>query len=179
MKYFNGDDIEGDTAIMHSIISELHLKSGTARKKLCPQGASVLYGQTFRGFLKYDKNGKKVLRKRVSKRLFETTLKTDYPELMKVFEEYRDLYFPDFDFNNVMINKNYPVKRHKDASNVGESVLLTFGDYTGGETKIEFGVDMFINTNCNPCKFDGSKYYHSVMPFEGERYALVFFKHNA
>jgi len=178
MKYFNGEDIDGDTAIMHSIISDLQLKSGTARKKLCPQGASVLYGQTFRGFLKYDKNGKKVLRKRVSKRLFETTLKTDYPELMNVFKEYRDLYFSDFDFNNVMINKNYPVKRHKDASNVGESVLLTFGDYTGGETKIEFGVDMFINTNCNPCKFDGSQYYHSVMPFEGERYALVFFKHN-
>jgi len=175
--YFNGNDIVGDTSILHSIIDKLPLKSGTQRRKLCPQGASVLYGQTFRGFLKYDNEGKKVLRKRVTNQLFETTLKTQYPQLMDVFKEYRDLYFPDFIFNNVMINKNYPVKRHKDASNVGESVLVTFGDYTGGETLVELNPSVYVNTNCNPVRFDGSKYYHSVMPFTGDRFALVFFNH--
>ena len=175
---FSGD-IYSDCAIMYSILEQIKIESGTARNKLCSHGASALYGYSWRGFLKYDKDGNKILRERhpTLKGKFFSTLRSKYPELQNIFEEFRDYHFKDFKFSQVMINKNYPVGRHKDKNNVGISTLITLGDYTGGATRVEYE-DKVVDYNsfCNPISFDGSKYYHQVLPFEGERYALVFFK---
>jgi len=173
-------DIMADCSLMYEILSNIEIKSGTQRKQLCKDGASALYGTTWRGFLKYDKEGNKICRKKLPNGRYETTMRTQYPELLDLFEEFRDYHFKNFNFNNVMINRNYPVKKHKDNANVGESVLVTFGDYEGGKTRVYYEDEAvaFVkdyDSNCNPVRFNGSKHYHEVLPFTGERYALVFF----
>ena len=175
---FSGDIIS-DCAIMYSLLEEIPLVSGTNRRKLCPQGASVLYGHSWKGYLKYDKDGNKVYRTKhpTLKGMYLTQLKAQHPYLEEYFQEFRDLHFPNFEFTQVMINKNFPVKKHKDSKNVGLSTLITFGDYQGGKTRV-YTEDKIIDydSNCNPVQFNGSIYEHEVLPYTGERYALVFFK---
>ena len=81
------------------------------------------------------------------------------------------------------INKNFPAPKHIDSSNVGTSILVCCGDYTGGRTKIWYnGPDErphLVDASLLPCEFNGSQYYHEVEPFICEvgsnRYSLVFF----
>ena len=175
---FTGDIIQ-DCSIMYTLLEEIPLRSGSSRRRLCKQGASVLYGHSWKGFLKYDENGHKICRVRhpTEKGMFLTQLKANHPYLQDYFNEFRDLHFPGFQFSQVMINKNYPVKKHKDTKNVGVSTLISFGDYTGGKTRV-YTEDKIIDydSNCNPVQFNGSLYEHEVLPYTGERYALVFFK---
>lgn len=175
---FSGDIIQ-DCAIMYSLLEEIPLRSGSSRRNLCKQGASVLYGHSWKGFLNYDEDGNKVYRTPhpTLKGMYLTQLKAHHPYLMEYFAEFRNHHFPGFHFNQVMINKNYPVSRHKDTKNVGVSTLISFGDYTGGKTRV-FKKEEIIDydSNCNPVQFNGSLYAHEVLPYEGERYALVFFK---
>ena len=176
MKYFTGNEMD-DSAMMLSILSNIQIKSATDRKKMCSQGGSALFGNTWRGFHKY-KDGVKILRPRDpnKKGRFLTKLKVEEPELEEVFNEYKNRWFPSFEFNSVMINHNFPIGRHKDNANVGESVLVTFGDYSGGLTRV-WNDDTYedLNSLATPVCFNGSVYEHECLPFEGDRYALVFF----
>merc|ERR1739848_515724 len=88
---------------------------------------------------------------------------------------------------SININKNYAGRRHRDASNVGPSIIQAFGKFTGGKlqyfpnddksleledlpssdmTALELGKQMAL--------FDGRR-AHQVDKFEGERYSLVWF----
>jgi hypothetical protein len=173
-------EIIADDCLMQEILSQIDIKSGTNRRKLCKEGESALYGSTWMTFLKYDTDGNKVFRPPDpdNPTLGITKLKELYPELQEVFEEYRDLYFPHFQFKSVMINKNYQVGRHLDAKNVGESFLVTFGDFENGKTRLWNRDNEYedLDSRDNPISFDGSKFYHECLPFTGTRYALVFFK---
>ena len=181
MKWFNGD-LDGDCFIMHDMISRVEYKSGCDRYKLCKTkkgDGSILYGNTWRAFLKYDEKGNKVYRPRDPKdpKKFLSKAQELYPELLFAFQEFRDYHFPEFDFTHVMMNKSYPVDWHFDKANVGESVVIAFGDFTGGSTQVidDDGIRN-LDTRHKPVKFDGSRIKHRVEPFEGERYALVFFR---
>ena len=181
LEYFTGE-LETDGEIMEGILSYIDIKSGTNRKNMCKEGGSVLYGSSWQGFLSYDKvSGEKILRKRDPDRpsRFLTKLKVERPDLMDVFEEYRNLHFPQFQFNQVMINKSYPIGRHKDKKNCGVSYLVTFGEFQGGKTRVyglHAGVDYSdLDSKNSPVSFDGSQLEHECLPFQGDRYALVFF----
>ena len=185
---FNGD-IDDDCLMLESILSQLTYKSGADRYKLCPTrkgNGSILYGNTWRAFLKYGEPDAAtgirpmIYRKKdpdaVGKYL--SRAQEIYPQLQEIFEEFRDYHFADFDFSHVMMNRNYDVDWHRDAANVGESVVIAMGDFTGGSTQIKDvdGVITNLDSHNNPQQFDGSKIEHRVEPFEGERYSLVFFK---
>lgn len=181
MKYFI-DDLHSDCYIMTEILSTLEYKSGTDRYKLCKTKkgtGSIYYGTTWRGFLKYEKDGTKVFRERDKNNpnRFVSKAKVDYPELEDVFKEFSKLHMKNYKYNTVMINYNYPVGWHYDKANVGESCLITFGDYKGGKTRLDMGCDDFKDLDCRhtPHSFDGSKIKHCVLPFTGDRWALVFF----
>ena len=75
---FSGD-LVSDCAIMYSLLYDLKIESGTARRNLCETGASALYGYTWRGFLCYDKDRNKIMRKK------HPTLKGKY--LSKLYTE--------------------------------------------------------------------------------------------
>lgn len=97
------------------------------------------------------------------------------PYLYKLLLDYGNTYV-DISFNSITVNQNYQATSHRDKNNVGESYLVAFGDYTGGELRIEEGAEQGLHTvRHRPLTTDFSKVYHSVLPFEGNRYSLVFY----
>ena len=187
MKYFTGH-WESDCCILTSYLEEIEYYSGSDRlqrqfksmKKRKNEG-SMLYGSTFKGFLKYDDNGNKILRKRSNKykNMFETKCKEMYPELEYIFKEFSSLYFPEFKYSQVQLNKNYQCPKHYDSKNINESILLTLGNYEGGFTQLEIGNHIVdIDSHYKLARFNGSKYKHWTTPFTGTRYALVFFNNS-
>jgi len=105
-----------------------------------------------------------------------TKLRSLYPEYMDIFKEFVLLHGDNFQFNQVVINKDFKINKHLDASNVGESIIIGLGEYSGGDLVVEFENEKKkINIKNNFYKFNGSKYYHYVEPFEGNRYSLVFY----
>ena len=170
---------EHDLQILEAFLEDIEYKTATSRlqKFKIPrsQGGSVLMGYTFRGHLSKDKS--RVWCPKMKK--FETTLLTDRPDLWLYFEMFRDLYFKHFKFTGVQLNHNYKIPPHKDANNIGESVLICCGNYTGGSTIVEIdGVLNYFDGRKHPVIFDGSKYTHWTDDFKGERYSLVFFSDN-
>jgi len=178
---FSGD-YNIDVMLMTDILDNIQFYSGSSRRKMLTSkgikhpkdGGSMLYGLTWRSYLKKGLNRKQ---DPVTK-MYMTKIMVENPQLKEIFNEFRDFHFPDFDYGSVQMNKNFPCPRHIDSSNKTESILCCFGDYTGGDTCVEID-DKIIKYNGKkkPIQFDGSKYYHYVEPFEGTRYSLVFF-HN-
>ena len=176
--YFIGDWFS-DNAIMSSILDEIEFYIGREWNLIRPDGTkyrqkikakknggSMLYGVTWRGFLAPGK-----LRTRRGN-LFQTKIVDDYPELEYIFSEFAQLYFPDFEYKNVQMNKNFECRPHIDSKNIGMSIVCAFGDYQGGDLVVE---DEKIDIQEKPYKFNGSEKLHWVEPFEGTRYSLVFF----
>jgi hypothetical protein len=97
------------------------------------------------------------------------------PYLYKLLLDFGNKYV-DISYNAITINQNYAAGPHRDRNNIGDSYLVAFGEYTGGELKIYEG-DLSGNHNVcrNPITTDFSKILHSVEPFEGNRYSLVYY----
>ena len=188
MLHYFINDWEADCCILTSYLNEVEFYAGTERRTgqfkgvKIPKGCgSCLYGLTWKSYLKTDKiTGEKIFREKCPKtNLYKTKCRTMYPELEFIFKEFGELYFPDFIWTQVQMNKNYLCPPHKDSSNIGESVLLTLGNFTGGETIVKLdNDDIIFNSHHNIIKFNGSKYLHWTKPFIGNRYALVFFNNN-
>lgn len=162
--------------------------SGTERRtgqfKLAKQGkkiGSMLYGYTWKGYLKKDKDGNNIYRtKSKYKGLYNTKIKDIYPQLEGIFKSFATLHFPNFNYSQVQININFVSPPHFDSSNIGESVIVGLGDYEGGDLNIDKEEEKIkMNVRHNPYKFNGSKYLHYVSQIEkGDRYTLVFFNNN-
>jgi hypothetical protein len=99
-----------------------------------------------------------------------------YPELFRKLMDFATQCFPFHEFDGIQLNHNYQSEMHLDKNNVGESIIVSFGDYEGGELVIE---DMVHDTRLQPVLFDGSLYRHWNKPIlKGDKYSLVFFKNN-
>ena len=97
------------------------------------------------------------------------------PYLYKLLLEFGDKHCP-FPYNAITVNQNYQASRHRDKNNVGDSFLVAFGSYTGGELEIfEGDLKGLHNINGSPIVADFSTIDHAVRPFEGSRYSLVFY----
>jgi hypothetical protein len=80
----------------------------------------------------------------------------------------------DFHYDAIQLNQNYVTEPHKDTGNRGESAIIGFGVYQGGDLTIE-GCD--VNIYNRLVFFDGSKLTHSTQPFSGDRFTLVYHSH--
>ena len=80
-----------------------------------------------------------------------------------------------FDFTSIQVNHNLTCSKHKDKKNEGESLLISFGNYTGGEIMID---EVKHNAYKNKIIFDGHLLEHYNLPHKGNKYSLVFFKQN-
>ena len=79
-------------------------------------------------------------------------------------------------FNSITVNQNYKAAPHRDKNNKGDSYLVAFGHYQGGDLKIlEGDLSGSYNICCNPIVTDFSKVLHEVTDFNGDRYSLVFY----
>ena len=180
--YFTGH-WHSDNYIMTDILEQIDFYSGTERKTLLKKqnikhpkdGGSMLYGTTWRGYLSPTKSRTPS----PYKGLYYTKIVDLHPDLGDIFKEFATFYFDGFVFDQVQMNKNYGVGRHKDSKNIGNSVLVCFGCYSGGDTIVEYENEtVHYKPNERPVIFNGSKYYHYVQEFTGDRYSLVFFKNN-
>ena len=137
MSYFSGD-WEDDCDVMRNILDCVEFKSGTARRKMYKQkagtGGSMLFGLTWRGYLSPSKSRTKS----GYKGLYKTKVMDDHPELEDIFKEFSSYHFPNFKWSQVQMNRNFKCGRHKDSTNVGESVLCAFGNYEGGDTFVDY-----------------------------------------
>ena len=178
--YFTGE-WEIDNKIMESYLSDMVIVSGTARNKMAKVkksiGGSALYGHTWKTYLSPTKNKTPST---VFKNMAQSKLVDDHPEMAEIFKEFASIYFPDFFYTQVTINKNFPAPAHTDSSNTGVSYLCCFGDYEGGLTAVDYGGRdkarvVKENGRKAPVTFDGSKFCHWVEPWTGNRYSLVFY----
>lgn len=77
-----------------------------------------------------------------------------------------------FEFTQVQVNHNLVCPPHKDKANKTNSMIVSFGEYTGGLLVIE-GVEH--NTYHAPLQFDGVHNTHWNTPLIGNKYSLIFF----
>lgn len=97
------------------------------------------------------------------------------PKLFKLLKDFADKYVT-IPYSSITVNQNYQAAKHRDKGNTGNSYLVAFGSYTGGELEILEGeAQGKHDIRWKPIVTDFSKAYHQVLPFQGERYSLVFY----
>jgi hypothetical protein len=97
-----------------------------------------------------------------------------YPEIWEEIKRVGDL-FP-CKYTSVYLNKNVECDWHRDVGNVGNTWIVSFGDYEGCNLEVE-GIGE-VDTNCRPVKFDGKAMLHRTTPLvSGTKYSLVFYCH--
>ena len=76
-------------------------------------------------------------------------------------------------FSSIHLNNNVVCPKHKDNRNVGNSLLVSFGDYTG--CNIVIG-DVIYDAKYTPLIFNGAEIEHyNTNDLEGNKYSLVYY----
>jgi len=94
-----------------------------------------------------------------------------YPKVYEEIQRIGKLIVP-FEYKAVQVNHNLECPPHRDKNNKSRSVLVSFGEYTGGDIVIE-GIE--YNAYHTPIEFDGCKMTHWNKPIHGNKYSLVYF----
>ena len=183
---FQEKSVDELNRFVKEVLDNINAVSGTRRKQMYRKGHSlpepkdsfsITYGYCNIGYLSKEKYRKEV---QGIKNLYETTLLTHHPELKSILQDLCDTFCDEkIEVDQVQINKNWQSPPHRDSGNVGESWIIGLGDYIGGETVVEYPREHIEYDIKNSfVKFNGSKYIHWTMPYEGKRYSLVFYKHS-
>jgi hypothetical protein len=100
------------------------------------------------------------------------------PYLYKLLIEFGEKYV-SIPWTSITVNQNYQANKHLDRGNIGDSFLVAFGNYTGGELVLYEGEEKQLIDICNkPVVNNFSKVWHSVEPFSGNRFSLVYYTLN-
>lgn len=98
---------------------------------------------------------------------------TDYAELYRALLIFGSKIVPDYiPFTAIQVNHNYKTKKHIDGNNIGLSLAVSFGDFTGGELVVG-GKE--YQTKEYPIIFNGALSEHFNRAIKGDRYSLVYF----
>jgi hypothetical protein len=113
-----------------------------------------------------------LIKRRTERFIREAVYNLKYPELLQELLKIGDEVCP-FKFTSIYINKNVVSPKHIDSNNVGESMIISIGDYTGCNLVIN---DIEYNAKYQPLIFDGSKYEHyNTDDLVGTKYSLIFY----
>jgi len=106
------------------------------------------------------------------------------PRLHYLLMKFALMYLPpDFTFTSIQVNDSYMCEAHFDKHNRGNSYIVAFGSYTGGELVLkEKGPsgqrstpeDKEYNIRHRPMLFDGSQIEHYTKEFQGRRWSIVY-----
>ncbi len=146
------------------IIEELHRQSIpiNAYRKRTGRGRSVAFGIV----------GKRSMAPDYSRQCWTRAY------LYKLLLEFGNKYV-EIPWNAITLNENYQAGPHYDKNNVGESFLVAFGNYAGGELVIHEGDLSGCHDICRKSVVaDFSKILHSVKDFTGERFSVVYYLYN-
>jgi len=104
-----------------------------------------------------------------------------YPELFRAVVVLGNSVVPKgWRYSAITLNHGVRAKKHTDKTNVGFSVIVGIGDYTGGGLYIynPEGTDKkLFDIKDSPALFNGAILPHQTQPFKGERYTLIFYSH--
>ena len=150
------------------------------RMNVFPEGATSVHSDTL-GLVR-SRDGRVVVSRM-------TTKNSDVFRLLCkwIRDQLPALYSMPFVFTGISVNFGYAARKHRDGNNVGPSMTKSFGNFAGGGLKYWPNDDglcnldqlrernaMHVDTKRSMLLFDGHR-CHSVAPFSGERYSLVFF----
>jgi hypothetical protein len=102
----------------------------------------------------------------------QSSMNRKYPELYSALRRLGDQIVP-FAYDAITVNQNNVMPPHKDTGNLGSSILVTGGDYTGGYFVLEGSP---VETKYTPVCFNGDTHLHWNEPFEGRRWSIIYFK---
>lgn len=95
-----------------------------------------------------------------------------HPEIYNELLRIGNIYCP-FKYTSIHVNRNVVCPKHKDGRNIGKSMLVSFGDYSGCNIVIEGNI---LNADCQPIIFNGAKYEHwNTDDLIGQKYSLVYY----
>lgn len=102
-----------------------------------------------------------------------------YPQLLKALIEFGNTVAPvGWRYTTITLNHGVQARRHKDTSNVGRSIIIGIGDYTGGALRVWEEDDSSyqdLELRDRPAMFNGATRAHETQPFEGERYTIIYY----
>jgi hypothetical protein len=99
------------------------------------------------------------------------------PYLYKLLLDFAEQYVK-IPWTSITVNENYLAGPHQDRHNIGDSLLVGFGDYTGGELKVHtenHPLSGLHDIKFKPLVMNFTEHTHSVLPFTGNRFSLVFY----
>ena len=104
-------------------------------------------------------------------------LSIQHPNLDNLLIDFMKQHNPEFLFNSVYITKNCLSKPHVDSGNVGDSIIVTVGKFTGGGLYViqdDLSTTLF-DIKKNSLQFNGVRHPHYTQEFTGTRYSLIFY----
>lgn len=95
-----------------------------------------------------------------------------HPEIYNEILRIGNIYCP-LKYKSIHVNRNVVTPPHKDSRNVGQSMLVSFGDYTGCKIVVD---NETYDAELQPIIFDGATYEHwNTDDLVGTKYSLVYF----
>ena len=158
----SSDKIDYDDVLM--LLENTSIPLSSTRKNVLPEGTKEVQSITLGAIMP-----------RQSNQVAISNVTDTREAVTKVLCRFMQEAEPDFRFTSICLNKNYAAKRHRDRNNLGDSRLIAFGDFTGGDIVIEDSNRPRVeNPKKNWVKFNGNN-YHEVCEFTGTRYSCVYF----
>jgi len=182
--YFTGN-FYADSFLMYDYLSQLEMYTGNERSgdKFFTKEKGSKKPNSFKfGYCWRKRRGTGEREYCPIKKMYKTKALQDNPWLLDMFKEYSLNYFPTFQWSEIQINNQTEgsrTKEHLDKINVGDSILVAFGDYTGGRTYIKNKNDKnyeILDARHQPIQFNGAERKHGVTTVtSGDRFSLVFY----
>lgn len=133
------------------------------------------YRNNRRGFPHHEKMTLGIVRGRFSGIVGLSNDSIIHTEIFEEVMRIGDKYCP-FEYTSIHLNHNVVCPPHVDDKNNGISMLVSFGEYEGGNIVIAGAV---YNAKHTPIVFDGSKLTHwNTDNLVGNKYSLVYYKKN-
>lgn len=99
------------------------------------------------------------------------------PYLYNLLLDFGRRYVPLEGWTSITVNANFAASPHRDKGNEGHSYLVSFGDFQEGELELhEPDLSGTVQIRHSPILLDGARIIHSVRPFKGNRYSLVYYR---
>ena len=139
-------------------IPKLRTASNQVRKALPDKSRSTAFGYVLQ---------------RIGRKYQLSAITKKYPEIYMTLKTLINNIVPDFEYTSIQVNHNVICNPHKDKNNIGKSVIISFGEYTGCKFVIE---DVIYDTYHQPICFDGSKLSHwNTDDLVGDKYSIVYY----
>ena len=182
-QFFESGNINAEAVLKVLLATDIPM-SGT-RKNVLPDGVHAVRGMLL-GFYACATN------------IGITEASKSHPWLVRLLSSFARKSHPDFEFTSIQVNKNYASRAHVDKNNLGDSLIIGLGNYSGGDLWVhsDAGKEAFELQEDVPsmyhykagATYPGSlldlrgqwRYFngnrlHYTRPFEGDRFTLVYY----